>query len=210
MSTGATGDQLHQLSVQHIKARLWAWYKDARQRSPGSSVTEVQDLTLTMLGSKPSSQSLGTKAAETKGLVPFVLSLVKEFQCKFVDDEACYLIGAGDSLMTYFELLEKSGIVVTPADLQAMFDAVKRHVNMACKAGVDCKPKHHQLVHLVDRTMKHGSPSWYSTFEDESLNRVLKKVGEAAHRSVWEIRVLVQFGQVEDRMLSRKRPATAL
>jgi hypothetical protein len=204
-ATNASGDALYQLSVQHIRHRLWAWYKEARRLRPDECITEVQDFTLSMLGGKPTAQILGTKAAETKGLVPYVLSLVREFGWRIPGNESQYLIGAGEALVSYFRLLDQSGVVVEPSSLQAMYDAIKRHVTMSTKAGISLKPKHHQVVHLVDRTEKHGSPSSYATFEDESINRVLKKVGEAAHRSVWEIRVLVQFAQVEDRMLSRKR-----
>ena len=87
-----------------------------------------------------------------------------------------------------------------------MFDAAKRHVSLSEKAGVAMKPKHHMLGHLVGRTAKHGNPGFYSTFEDESINRVLKQVGHAAHRSVWEARVFMTFAKVEDaRGQKRKR-----
>ncbi len=60
------------------------------------------------------------------------------------------------------------------------------------------KPKHHLVLHLVSRTAKHGNPGYYATFTDEGINKILKLVGQAAHRSVWEVRVFLHFGKAED------------
>ena len=172
---------------------------------PDADITEVQDFTLQMLGGKPSAQILHTKAAETKGLVPFVLSLLKKHRTRFVGSEIGYLIGAGDSLQAYFDLLASTPTNVPPAALQGMYDAVKKHVVLSGKAGVPLKPKHHLILHMVGRTAKHGNPGYYATFTDEGVNRLLKQVGQAAHRSVWEVRVFVHFAQVEEHRFGRKR-----
>jgi hypothetical protein len=205
--TGATGDALHMLSVQRIKSELWSWYKDVRRERPDCDVTQVQDFTLNMLGGKPSTQGLHTKGAETKGLVPFVVMLVDRFKGRLGVIEGDALHGAGVALQAYFDLLESSPRNVPPHNLQRMFDMVKRHIVLSLRAGIPMKPKHHLLLHLVERTAVHGNPGFYSTFADEGINRVLKRIGEGAHRSVWEARVFAHFGKLESRMLSRKRPA---
>jgi hypothetical protein len=60
---------------------------------PDEDITEVQNFTLNMLGGKPSTQSLHTKAAETKGLVPFVLDLLKAKESRFTGNRGTVLAG---------------------------------------------------------------------------------------------------------------------
>ena len=115
---------------------------------PEQDITEVQNLTLNMLGGKPSSQSLHTKAAETKGLVPFVLDLLKNTKAPLTGDIADVLIDCGEAMQQYFELLGEAPRNVPGATLQKMFDAMKRHVVLAKIAGVPIKPKYHLVLHV--------------------------------------------------------------
>ena len=205
--TGASGEQLHVLSVHQIRSELWTYYSDRKRQRPDDDITELQDLTLQMLGGKPSSQTLHTKAAETKGLVGFALELLKRMQGRFAGSETniAFLIGAGEALQEYFDLLGDAPRQVPPRMLQRMFDSMKKHLILSNRAGVPMKPKHHLVLHMVARTGKYGNPSFYATFTDEGINKLLKKVGQAAHRTVWEVRVLLHFGKVEETRSSRKR-----
>ena len=203
--TGHVGASLHSLSVHYIRTTLWDWYRDRKRQMPEQDITEVQNFTLNMLGGKPSSQSLHTKAAETKGLVPFVLDLLKDKKARFTGNHADVLIGCGEAMQQYFELLDEAPRNVPAATLQKMYDAMKRHIILAKLAGVPLKPKHHLVLHLVARTAKHGNPGYYATFTDEGINKLLKHVGQAAHRSVWEVRVFVHFGKVEDIRLGKRK-----
>jgi hypothetical protein len=202
--THKTGTELHQLSIMQIRSKLWTWYSDRRRARPEQEITEVQDLTLAMLGGKASSESLHTKAAETKGLVPFALHLLREAKAGTVPKN---LIDAGQALQDYFDLLDTSPRIVPPEILQKMYDVVKTHVKLSARVGIKMKPKHHLLLHMVKRTLRHGNPGWYSTFEDEGINRILKQVGKAAHRTVWEVRVFSHFRKAEV-FRGRKRPRT--
>jgi hypothetical protein len=196
--TGVKGASLHHRSVQYIRSTLWNWYRCRRQDMPDDDITEVQNFTLAMLGGKPSSQSLHTKAAETKGLVPFVLDVLRDKLARFTDNRGIVLIKCGEAMQEYFVLLDESPILVPAATLQKMYDAMKRHIILAKLAEVPMKPKHHLVLHLVARTARHGNPGYYATFTDEGINKLLKHVGQAAHRSVWEVRVFLHFGKVED------------
>lgn len=204
--TGMTGEQLHHASVMQIRNALWEWYRDQRRIRPHEEITQVTDFTVRMLG-KPGSQSLSTKAAETKGLVPFVLSLLKKYRTALTVEESGALIGAGDALQEVFEIMARSPRELPPRMVQRFYDATKKHLVLSAQAGMVLKPKHHMLLHMASRAQMYGNPDHYSTFEDESINKLLKKVGEAAHRSVWETRVLVQFGKVEDTRVGSKRRA---
>ena len=73
--------------------------------------------------------------------------------------------------------------------------------------GIPLKPKAHSMCHMVSRTPNHGNPNEYAVFTDESINRILAKIAEAAHRTVWETRVFISFAHAEE---SRKRKSTHL
>lgn len=201
--TGTKGETLHAVSVQRIRSQLWEWYRRRRAERPTESMTEVSDLTVQMLG-RQNAQILHTKAAETKGLVPFTLQLLKDKRHRLDQDTVGFLEGAGDALQTYIDLLGTAPLHVPPPMVQAMMDSVKRHVLCSAKAGVPMKPKHHLLLHMASRTPRHGCPTSYSTFRDEGINRVLKRVGQAAHRSVWEARVFSHFGRLEEQRMGGK------
>lgn len=206
---GTLGETLHHQSVQRSKTELWAWYKTARTERPHETVMEVQNLTLSMLGGKPSTPSLRAKAAETKGLVPFVVHLLKKYRNNMMNGKKDLLIGAGEALHKYFELLSPSPLVVPMDTLQTMCDNVKTRIRLSVLAGIPLKPKHHLLLHLVARSAGHGNPTSYATFADEGISRVLKKIGQAAHRSVMEVRVFFHFGHIGDEKRGRKRPNPA-
>jgi hypothetical protein len=42
-------------------------------------------------------------------------------------------------------------------------------------------PKHHAFVHLTNEINKSGNPRYHSTYEDESLNDYVAKIGRSAH-----------------------------
>ena len=66
------------------------FYKRWKAAHPGEALTELQDLTPTMLGAN-AKRELSTKAMETKQLVPFCVELL--------DEQADYLgNGGGDAL----------------------------------------------------------------------------------------------------------------
>jgi hypothetical protein len=181
------------------------WYSKQRLEDPGRQISELQDFTVAMLGGKPSSQALSIKAMEAKGLVPFVVDLLSRNRAVLPTAIGGSLIGAGEALVEYFSLMDECPRVVPPAALQRMYDCMKRHVSLSRMAKVPMKPKHHMCMHLVGNTARDGNPSYYATFTDEGINRALKKVGQSAHRNVWEVRVFLHFGKVEDSRVSRKR-----
>ena len=59
----------------------------------------------------------------------------------------------------------------------------------------DGKPKDHMLIHLSDRIRFMGSPSLYANWLDEGYNRLLRDVAFAAHHTVFDRRVLLEFAQ---------------
>ena len=160
-------------------------------------MTQVTGLTLPMLGGHPDKCDMTLKAAETKYMIPFAVGLLDKFKSKFAPVEAAKLIEAGQTLWKLCKLVDESGPVLTPSQLQQMYDAAKRHIVLCAAAGAPLRPKAHLLLHMVARSRRHGNPKLYALWEDESINRNLRQIAEAAHRAVWESRVLACFPRVE-------------
>ena len=53
-----------------------------------------------------------------------------------------------------------------------------------------CTPKHHFFIHLAELSGKHGSPSRYHTYPDESFHRGVKRCANAVRHEQFAGRVL--------------------
>eukprot|EP00969_Alexandrium_andersonii_P291828 12897627-Alexandrium_andersonii.AAC.1 len=67
------------LMVMKLKADLLAWYGTRRKTHPDENITEVQDLSVKMMGSV-TKQKIKTKAAETYGLLLYCVDSARTFQ----------------------------------------------------------------------------------------------------------------------------------
>ena len=132
------------------------------------------------------------------------LALLTRFSVQIGAPLCDRLMVIGECLQKFISLVRASPVVVSRAVQQQMFDTVLRVCHTRDLAGLHVKPKRHLLLHLVERIEQQGNPSFYSCWMDETLNKVLAAAGRAAHRAVWELRVL---RLMEDhRELSAKRP----
>ena len=102
--------------------------------------------------------------------------------------DADSLLVAGSVLQDYLQLLVVSPAKVPLQTCQTLMDLCIRHLRLLSEAGVHYTPKHHLWCHLTLRIRTAGNPRCYSTFLDESLNRVLANIAAKAHRSTWELR----------------------
>ena len=201
---GGTAIHHYPLAVSRIKGMLWTWYRAEQRRRPDEQITQVQNFTIGLLGN--TATSLATKAAETKWLLPFVLSLVERFGEKFSHVENECLRDSGRALQEYIDLLDAAPRIVPMPALERMCYCVKAYIDCCHRGNIPLKPKAHMLVHMALRTLRHGNPNEYAVFTDESINRTLAKIAEAAHRSVWEVRAFASFREAE-RVRKRKTDA---
>eukprot|EP00969_Alexandrium_andersonii_P185183 8181628-Alexandrium_andersonii.AAC.1 len=76
------------------------------------------------------------------------------------------------------------------------------------KQGLECY-LHEPL--MPSRTRHWGNPAEYATWQDESLNGILARVGQTAHSRVWHQRCYLFFSAAEaDRMMRMKRQRRSL
>jgi hypothetical protein len=67
-------------------------------------------------------------------------------------------------------------------------------------------PKHHIFWHMISRMQWQGNPTWYSTWQNEADNRILKDACRTTSQATFEGSVLTRM---RDLMMSadRKRKA---
>ncbi len=79
-----------------MRAQLFAWYRQRRGSHRGESLTQLTDLTPSMVGTH-TSKKCKTKAAETWSLLLFLLSELRRFGTRLGSDWRRFLL-AGEAL----------------------------------------------------------------------------------------------------------------
>ena len=193
-SLGGRETDKFQNTVLRMRASLRDYYK----RLPAGvrkETTEVQEFSVQLLGSRDHRQ-FNTKAMETKGLVGWVVELLREHVGRLGAAHAP-LLQAGEQLLAWFRIVKESPREMGPAHLQQMFQAGILHLASAKNGGVPMVPKHHLFIHMLRRSVVDGNPRTYATFRDEGANRVLAAVARTAYAAVWEQRIFSNFNRLE-------------
>ena len=188
-----------------LRNGLQNFYKTYKRANPREDITEMVDITPSMFGTSRSEKFGPVKAAEMKHMVPFCLSLLAKFATNLGDAHSAKLTHIGESFQVLIAVMRDNKINVPNLERQKMFDAVARLCHYWDSVGINAKPKRHLLLHLVERTAYQGNPAYYACWMDETLNKTLAAVGQAAHRMVWELRVLREMETVRERAAKKQR-----
>lgn len=143
-----------------------------------------------MLGSADSLQ-LSAKAAESHGLLRFVLWMLHKYKSDFASQppdlarKLALLTAAGEAAVAMDEVLQQENRQFKRLDCQTLLQQYLRFLSLYLKAGGVWRPKCHLLVHMVQRALDRGNPRLYSTYRDETLNGVIAKIARSAHRRTW-------------------------
>ena len=113
---------------------------------------------------------------------------------------------AGSSWLTLLQLIRRHPRCFPIGDVQRFVDCTKRYIALCEELGWPFKPKHHFLMHTAQRILQMGSPALYGNWYDETLNKHLKNIAQAAHAAVWEQRILSEFRHSRGLEASAKRP----
>ena len=74
--------------------------------------------------------------------------------------------------------------------LQEFCDHGKRHLHAVRSLGIDFKPKHHQLAHMINKLLNFGTPMLWGNWREETENNDIKSIARRTHNANWESRVL--------------------
>ena len=88
----------------------------------------------------------------------------------------------------------KQGQRVSPTNVGQEMLRLCTTFNVATMAaGISPVPKNHSFLHMTANIADMGNPAWYSTYEDESENGFVAKVGRSAHPLMFPFTVLVKL-----------------
>lgn len=190
-------------TVLHIHHLLTVWYRAERKRMPGKSLTTINYLAATMVGSAKSPK-MSTKAAETCHCMPFFVELLEMHRARLGPKMKPFLL-CGQGLVHISDIMKEGARCLKVAELQRFHDAMSSVARMWQVTGLRFKPKLHLLAEMVYESSWSGNPSYAWTFEDEGLNKILAHIGFAAHRKVWEYRVFAHWSEFEAMRISKNR-----
>ena len=176
-------------TVSQVRALLFQWYSNESRQ--GRVRTQVQQLVPSMFGSnlKPAFE---LHASETNHFLAFLSTLLDRLAARMPNHQ---LWRQGlDALLVIHEMYGEHGFSNTShPNIQRFCNAIVSHFRACQQLGVPSKPKHHFLLEMGARLRITGSLALSATFPDEGLNKVIKQIGQSAHRMVWSLRVLEEF-----------------
>jgi len=197
-----TAEETLQIAVLCLKHQLMGFYKQHHRGNPNENLTRVADFTLKMVG-KESAPKCKTKGAETYGVMLFLLSVLEQHS-PHLTQCGRQLIIAGKALSNMLDALANCGLCVL-ADVQVRwFEFYNQHLD-AIRSFATFVPKHHIVVHMLDKMSYQGNPVYYATWLDESLNKTLKAICRFTSQATFEISVLTRIRIILAGFLTSKR-----
>jgi hypothetical protein len=194
--------------VKFMKAELWDWYRRYRptlSESQRRGFTKVNTLKLAMLGLSDRG-AWSCKAAETRHLLPFFVYLAEKFSSRLRDSvNITALIRAGAALVEYTDVLARESRKVSSSAYTRLCTLCRQHNCDAVEAGIAMKPKHHLFVHLTDSIQAKGNPRYYSTYMDESMNKLAATIAASAHRHAFERRTFAKFAMAQHSVIDKDK-----
>ncbi|CAE7256188.1 unnamed protein product [Symbiodinium sp. CCMP2592] len=187
------------LSLMALKAELWMFYKHRRatDKEWSKKGSEVWNLTLTMLAEK----ALKCKAAETHGLLRFVVMTLEKYKTVLEGNENSHMFDllrrAGCAAEAFDQIMNEHSRVFPQDACDALHTRYHRFIQLCSRAGVPFLPKGHLMYHLASQARVKGNPRMYSTYVDESYNGAIAKVCRSVHRRHWAMAVYRKLQMLE-------------
>ena len=163
-----------------LRGKMMDWC-EVQWRVSDRPLSYFGDLTLNMLHTKAEG-TMTAKGVETRHLMPFISLLLEIYRFSIGERRATHLKGAGGDLTSLGNYFSTMGARPDSRHIRVAYAFYKQFVQFRKLAELPLRPRMHQLAHQVSRAAMLGSPNMHATFEDESLNAVLRSVGHAAHR----------------------------
>ncbi|CAE7032303.1 unnamed protein product [Symbiodinium sp. CCMP2592] len=194
-------EEADKLALLTLRAELWSYYKRRRENDEDGmwrkKGTEVWNLSLTMLAGK----YLKAKAAETHGLLGFVVDRLEKHAHVLLSAEhanTCdFLLRAGRAAMDFDAVMANGPRAIDERFCGMLFDHYNRFICLCERAGVALLPKCHMMYHMIQRAVQKGNPRMYSTYIDESLNGLIAQICRSVHRRGWALEVYRKLAMME-------------
>ena len=139
-----------------------------------------------------SEKHLKAKAAETHGLLAFVVEMLQKYEHQLStsgseQDQLLFelLKHAGQSALAFDAVLARHGRQVDEGAAEEMLMHYNRFIVLCNRAGIPILPKAHLMYHCIQRSLEQGNPRTYTTYLDESYNWAIARVCRSVHRRAW-------------------------
>ena len=178
-------DRMH-LKLLRLRSDLWLHYKEMQRLDPEwrKKASQVWNLSIKMLG-KEWDPVVRTKASESRHLLDFCVRIAEMHQDhldQLDPNLGKYLLLSGKAAQQVNDIIRDSPRVMSVPDQQRLMDSYLRHCTFFCRAGGSVVPKHHLMIHCIQRISYLGNPRFYSCYHDESLNGVVVEIAKSCHR----------------------------
>ena len=145
-----------------------------------------------------SDKYLKAKAAETHGLLGFVVEMLRKHENSLTNTNPAngqpslffdLLMRAGKAALDFDAELSSHNRAVDATSCEKLFQHYDRFITLCARAQLPLLPKAHLMYHLLQRALVRGNPRLYSTYVDESYNGAIAQVCRSCHRRGWAVAV---------------------
>jgi hypothetical protein len=171
------------LKLLRLRSELWLHYKEMQRNDPSwkTKASQVWNLTLKMLG-KEWNPCVKAKASESRHLLDFCVKLVETHRAALDADSGRFLLASGQAAMEVNQIMRENGRLMSVEVQQRLLTVFLRHCALFIRGGGNLVPKHHLMIHCIQRISYMGNPRFYSCYHDESLNGVVVKIAKSCHK----------------------------
>ena len=150
---------------------------------------------------------LGTKAAETFGVLTFLVHVAHDRQ-HMLPDACKQLKEAGESMLSMLRVFDNGRNTLSDAEQDMAWQHYTRFLSLTSGHELPL-PKRHVGLHLLKEIQWFGNPVLYMTWLDESLNKDLKGSCRMVSQATFEKTVLTNFNELlKSRIHPNKRKRT--
>ena len=143
------------------------------------------------IASKP---KLKTKGMETFGVCSFLVDALVKYK-DFFPHQFESLHESGTLLLSFLSDMKSCPAVVPVNVQQSSLGKLKRFLRLTRDLSIEI-PKTHLVLHMILRMGYLGNPFTYHTFEDDGVNKILKKVLRNVHQCTFETMALAKMSEV--------------
>ena len=167
-----------------LKRDARTYYKNFDAHSL-TKATRMKNWGLSKLG-KLDTPCLKAKGAQTKHLVKFVVSMLEQHIHK-LPARTRLLLTAARALDEYYDMLRSEHRYMSLEARARLMDLNITMVEAWRHYGGHMVTKHHNMFHLTQSSNGAGNPQYVATYQDESDNGVVARLGEHLHAITWYI-----------------------
>jgi hypothetical protein len=161
-----------------IRQDMKTYYANWQKRFPHKQLTRLSKaFSYRHLGNLKM-PCLKAKGGQTRCLVRFCTELMQKHNC---GDDGKLLAQSGQALVDMYDIMEHEPRRMSLNSRRLLVQAAVNHVTLYKAAGGHLVHKHHGVLHMAVDAGRTGNPRHISTYEDESENGVVAKIGLRCH-----------------------------